>query len=142
VKSTGRRLPKSSTLTFARKAKDACPETLQPALLTLLRVIGELTREIELYEKLVSKKAETEYPQTKAIRTIHGVGPITALTFVLVLNNDRNRFRRSRDVGCYIGLRPKLSTPVENSPLFHLKIPPPRMLSTADQREAPESQFA
>jgi transposase len=75
--------------------------------LPLLQVIEELTREIELYEKLVSQKAETEYPQTKAIRTIHGVGPITALTLVLVLNNDRNRFRNSRDVGCYIGLRPK-----------------------------------
>jgi transposase len=107
VKSTGHRLPKSSTLRFARKAKDACPEALQPARLPLLRVIEELTREIELYEKLVSQKAETEYPQTKAIRTIHGVGPITALTLVLVLNNDRNRFRNSRDVGCYIGLRPK-----------------------------------
>jgi transposase len=107
VKSTGHRLPKSSTLTFARKAKDACPEALKPALLPLLRVIEELTREIELYEKLVVKKAETEYPETKAIRTIHGVGPLTALAFVLVLNNDRSRFCRSRDVGCYIGLRPK-----------------------------------
>ena len=107
VKSTGRRLPKSSTLTFARKAKDACPETLQPALLPLLRVIGELTREIELYEKLVNQKAETEYPETKAIRTIHGVGPVTALAFVLILNNDPSRFQKSRDVGCYIGLRPR-----------------------------------
>ena len=44
VKSTGHRLPKSSTLTFARKAKDACPEALKPALLPLLRVIEELTR--------------------------------------------------------------------------------------------------
>src|SRR5450432_305592 len=107
VKSTGLRLPKSSTLTFARKAKDACPEALKPALLPLLRVIEELTREIELYEKVVVKKAETEYPETNAIRTIHGVGPLTALAFVLVLNNDRSRFRRSRDVGCFIGLRPK-----------------------------------
>jgi transposase len=107
VKSTGHRLPKSSTLTFARKAKDSCPEALRPALLPLLRVIEELTREIELYEKLVAKKADTEYPETKAIRTIHGVGPLTALTLVLLLNNDRSRFRKSRDVGCYIGLRPK-----------------------------------
>ena len=107
VKSTGLRLPKSSTLTFARKAEDACPETLKPALLPLWRVIEELTREIELYEKVVVKKAETEYPETNAIRTIHGVGPLTALAFVLVLNNDRSRFRRSRDVGCFIGLRPK-----------------------------------
>jgi transposase len=107
VKSTGHRLPKSSTLTFARKAKEACPEALKAALLPLLRVIEELTREIELYEKLVAKKAETEYPETRAICTIHGVGPLTALAFVLILNNDRSRFRRSRDVGCYIGLRPK-----------------------------------
>ena len=107
VKSTGIRLPKSSTLTFARKAKEACPEVLKPALLPLLRVIEELTREIELYEKVVIHKADREYPETKAIRTIHGVGPLTAFTFVLILNNDRNRFRRSRDVGCYIGLRPK-----------------------------------
>lgn len=107
VKSTGRRLPKSSTLTFARKAKEECPEALKSALLPLLRVIEELTREIELYEKLVAQKAATEYPETKAIQTIHGVGPLTALALVLVLNNDRNRFRRSRDVGCYIGLRPK-----------------------------------
>jgi transposase len=70
-------------------------------------VIEELTREIELYEKLVAQKAETDYPQTKAILTIQGVGPLTALAFVLVLNNDRSRFHRSRDVGCFIGLRPK-----------------------------------
>jgi len=36
-----------------RKAKDACPEALAPALLPLLRVIEELTREIELYQKMV-----------------------------------------------------------------------------------------
>jgi len=72
VKSTGLRLPKSSTLTFARKAQEACPEALRAALLPLLRVIEELTREIELYEKMVAKKAETEYPETRAIRTIHG----------------------------------------------------------------------
>ena len=107
VKSAGERLPSSATLTFARKAKQACPEALQPALGPLLRVIEELTREIALYDKLVVKKAETEYPETRAIRTIHGVGPLTALTFVLILNNDRSRFRRSRDVGCYVGLRPK-----------------------------------
>jgi transposase len=116
VKSTGRRLPKSSTLTFARKAKEACPEALLPALMPLLRVIDELTREIELYEKLVVQKAETEYPETAAIRTIYGVGPLTALTFVLVLNNDRGRFPRSRDVGCYIGLRPKQRESGERSP--------------------------
>ena len=62
------------------------------------------------------QKAETEYPETAAIRTIYGVGPLTALAFVLVLNNDRDRFPRSRDVGCYIGLRPKQRESGERSP--------------------------
>jgi recombination DNA repair RAD52 pathway protein len=56
--------------------KEACPEALRPALLPFLRVIEEPTLDIELYEKMVAKKAETEYPETRAIRTIHGVGPL------------------------------------------------------------------
>ena len=106
VKSTGHRLPTSARLTFARKATEACPETLQPALLPLLRLVHTLTDEIAAYDRLVVEKARA-YPDTDAIQTIHGVGALTALAFVLVLNNDRSRFKRSRDVGCYLGLKPK-----------------------------------
>lgn len=106
VKSTGHRLPASSTVTFARKATDGCPAVLQPALMPLLRLIQSLTDEIEAYDRLVVETARG-YPETQAIQTIHGVGALTAVTFVLVLNNDRQRFKRSRDVGCYLGLRPK-----------------------------------
>jgi len=35
-----------------------------------------------------------------------------------------------------------LSTPAEISPLRRLKIPPPRKLSDADRREAPEKQLS
>jgi len=34
------------------------------------------------------------------------VGPITSLAYVLTLD-DASRFRHSRDVGCYLGMRPK-----------------------------------
>jgi transposase len=47
------------------------------------------------------------HPETQAIQTIDGVDALTAVAFVLVLNNDRSRFKRSRDVGCYVGLKPK-----------------------------------
>ncbi len=120
TKAAGRRLPDSASLTFVRKAKELCSGAVKPALLPLLRIIEELTREIELYDRMVAKKAETEYPGTQAIQTIHGVGPLTALTFVLVLNNDRRRFRRSRDVGCYIGLRPKQRESGKGSPNWTL----------------------
>ena len=106
VKSTGHRLPASPRLTFARKATEACPEALQPALLPLLRLVETLTADIAAYDRLVVETARA-YPETQAIQTIHGVGALTAVAFVLVLNNDRSRFKRSRDVGCYLGLRPK-----------------------------------
>lgn len=98
VKSTGHRLPASPTLTFARKATEACPAALQPALAPLIRLVQTLTDDIAAYDRLVVEKARA-YPETQAIQTIHGVGALTAVAFVLVLNNDRGRFKRSRDVG-------------------------------------------
>ncbi len=115
VKSTGHRLPASPTLTFARKATEACPEVLQPALLPLIRLVQTLTDDIAAYDRLVVEKARA-YPETQAIQTIHGVGALTAVAFVLVLNNDRSRFKRSRDVGCYLGLRPKQRDSGQRSP--------------------------
>jgi transposase len=106
VTSTGHRLPASPRQTFARKATEACPEALQPALLPLLRLVQTLTDEIAAYDRLVVAKARA-YPDTEAIQTIHGVGALTAVAFVLGLNNDRSRFNRSRDVGGYLGLKPK-----------------------------------
>jgi len=55
VKSSGHRLPTSAASSFARKAKRACPGVLQPTLLPLLRVVENLTREVELYDKLVAQ---------------------------------------------------------------------------------------
>jgi transposase len=55
VKSSGHRLPTSATSSFARKAKEACPGVLMATLLPLLRVVENLTREVELYDKLVAQ---------------------------------------------------------------------------------------
>jgi transposase len=115
VKSTGHRLPASSTLTFARKATETCPEALQPALLPLIRLVQTLTDDIAAYDRLVAARARA-YPETQAIQSIHGVGALTAVAFVLVLNNDRARFKRSRDVGCYLGLKPKQRDSGKRSP--------------------------
>ena len=41
-----------------------------------------------------------------ALREIAGVGPVTALAYVLTLE-DPHRFKKSRDVGPYLGLIPK-----------------------------------
>jgi transposase len=49
--------------------------------------------------------AEEIYPETKLLRQVHGVGVLSALTFVLTLE-DPSRFAKSREVGAYLGLIP------------------------------------
>ena len=62
----------------------------------------------------IQQLGQTEYPETQALLNIHGVGHLTALTFVLTLGS-KGRFS-SRDVGCYLGLRPTQFQSGEHDP--------------------------
>jgi transposase len=55
---------------------------------------------------MLGQLAKERYPEVDLLTQVHGVGILIALTFVLTVE-DPHRFRRSRDVGCYVGLRPK-----------------------------------
>ena len=105
VKAWGDALPRSTAPAFHRKAAEHLPEALHTALLPLLEVIGELTARIAVAEREVKALCDA-YPETAALRQVSGVGPITALAFVLTIE-DPARFARSRDVGAYLGLVPK-----------------------------------
>ena len=48
-----------------------------------------------------------EIPAVERLQQIPGVGPITSLYFVLSID-DPHRFRRSRDVAAFFGLRPSM----------------------------------
>ncbi len=82
------------------------PAALQPALGPLLEVIGILTQYIQEYDEALEEMAKERYPEVKLLTAVSGVGTLIALTFVLTLE-DPQRFRRSRDVGCYLGMRPR-----------------------------------
>ena len=106
VKSTGARLPSCTANYFASKVGPLIPEALQPALLPILETIATLTQQIREYDKLIEQLCMDKYPETKLLRKISGIGPITALAYVLVLE-DPKRFTKSRDVGPAIGLVPR-----------------------------------
>ena len=82
------------------------PSSLQSALQPLVTAVESLTRQIHEYDNKVAQLARSEYPETARLRQVTGVGELIALTYVLTLE-DPQRFRRSRDVGGYLGLRPK-----------------------------------
>ena len=104
VKAHGSRLPACDARSFSRKVKAAVPETLRAAIEPVLRSIEKLSEEIDALDKHVEEQAGGKYgPQTGAMRQITGVGPLTSCAFVLVIR-DPYRFRKSRQVGPYLGL--------------------------------------
>jgi transposase len=106
VKSFGARLPKCPARSFHKRAPGHIPEALLPALGPVLEQIGSLTERIRDYERQLEAIAKERYPQeTELLRQVEGVGPLTALTFVLTLE-DPYRFEKSRSVGAYLGLVP------------------------------------
>ncbi len=106
MKSFGNRLPKCSAECFATKAQPKVPPELRNALSPLLETIGQLNEQIRFYGRQVDDLAEKKYPETALLRQVKGVGPVTATAFVLRLG-DKQRFRKSRDVGPYLGLVPR-----------------------------------
>jgi transposase len=99
-------LPKCPARSFHNRATEHIPEALIPALGPILEQIGSLTHRIRDYERELETIAKEHYPQeTELLRQVEGIGPLTALTFVLTLE-DPYRFERSRSVGAYLGLVP------------------------------------
>jgi transposase len=106
VKSFGERIPACDAHSFYRKAQDSLPPALQSALEPLLKVLAELSAQIEVYDAKIEALCQDTYPETARLRQIKGVGPVTALGFVLAIETPE-RFPRSRDVGSYLGLVPR-----------------------------------
>jgi len=92
---------------------------LQQALRPLLEQIESVTEKIKESDGRIEQIAGTAYPETALLKQVRGVGTLIALTFVLTID-DRDRFQKSRDVGCYVGLRPKRSESGESQPQLRI----------------------
>ena len=105
LKSLGIRLPSPNTACFARRAR-ALLEKEHPELLAMITpslcVLDELTLRIRELDRAIEALCEERYPETHRLRAIRGVGPITALCFVLVVGHP-DRFCDAREVAAYLG---------------------------------------
>jgi transposase len=116
VKSFGHRLPKCPARSFHKNAAGHIPEALMPALGPVLEQIGSLTERIRDYDRKLEEISKESYPQeTGILRQVEGVGPLTALAFVLTIE-DPYRFERSRAVGAYLGLVPATNQSGDRDP--------------------------
>jgi transposase len=85
-------------------AGERCPilRAIADGFISAHRTLCQATAELE---RAVKENAE-KHPVARRLMTIPGVGPIVSLSFVGLVD-DPARFRRSLDVGAFLGLTPR-----------------------------------
>jgi len=105
LKSLGHPVRNPSSESFHKTVLADVPADCRPVIQPLLTVLVQVTEQIKGMEHDLVQRGKKAYPATQRLQQIAGVGPLTALCFVLKIG-DPARFGRSRDVGAYLGLCP------------------------------------
>lgn len=119
VKSLGSRVSRCSAEAFAKRAAVEVPDVLAPAVRPLLELIAELSQRIQTYDRQLADVIHHHYPVAERLQQPAGVGPLTALAYVLLVEEPR-RFAKSRDVGAYFGLVPRLDDSSDSQPQLRI----------------------
>jgi transposase len=119
VKTTGTRVRSCTAEAFVHRGGADIPNELRSALQPVLEIITELTRRIRDADHHIRTLVREQYPVAARLQQPQGVGPLTALAFALLVD-DPTRFRRSRDVGAYFGLVPRLDESSESRPQLRI----------------------
>ena len=106
LKSFGYRVKKYAAASFHRQVADQIPSELKPALQPLLEMLASIAERASSYDREIVRLSTKTYPEIALLRQVDRVGPLTALRYVLTIE-DPKRIEKSRNVGAYLGLRPK-----------------------------------
>ena len=129
AKSYGQRLRKCGTQQVSREMAAGLSAELREALEPLLTEVESLNERIKEYDRRMEQMAKKDYPEVQLLQQVKGVGELIALTYVLTIE-DPHRFRKSRDVGCFLGLRPGRRNSGQSEPQMHISKEGDRYLRT------------
>jgi transposase len=129
VKSYGERLPQCGTQQVSRELAAGLSTELREVLEPLLREIESLNERIPEYDERMEKIAKEVYPEVFLLKQVKGVGTQIALTYVLTIE-DPYRFAKSREVGCFLGLKPGRRNSGKSEPQKHISKEGDRYLRT------------
>ena len=119
AKAMGERLPKCDADQMGVLQAVSLPPKLRHVLEPLLKEVESLTEKIKDSDREIEQIARKDYPETALLQQVGGVGPLIALTFILTVE-DKDRFEKSRDIGCYVGLRPRRSDSGQSQPQLRI----------------------
>jgi transposase len=108
AKSVGERVPSCDADQMGVDRGEGLPQPLLKTLEPLLEVVESLTEKIKVSDAKIEQIARSEYPETELLKQ------------VVLTVEDRERFQKSRDVGCYVGLRPRRSDSGESQPQLRI----------------------
>src|SRR5580704_9008202 len=129
TKSYGERLPKCGTEQVSRELAAELSTELREVLEPLLKEIESLNERIKDYDARMEKMARESYPQVALLKQVKGVGTQIALTYLLTID-DPHRFAKSREVGCFLGLKPGRRDSGQSQPQMHISKEGDRYLRT------------
>jgi len=118
-KSYGERLRGCNVRNMNPEKTEGLSPELQAALEPLLAAIESVSQRIAEYNQRIENLAQQSYPQVGLLKQVKGVGTLIGLTFLLTLEDPR-RFRKSRDVGGYLGLQPGRRNSGRSEPQMHI----------------------
>jgi transposase len=84
----------------------------------LLELLDRMNPTIEELTAAVEREAR-KWPEVLRLMTHPGVGPLTALAFVLIIGTPK-RFRRGKQIGSYVGLIPEEDSSAGHQRLGHI----------------------
>jgi len=105
VKLFGCRIPACSPESIHKRALEHVPDCLQRTLKPFVGQIESLTGQIRSYDKEIARLARQDYRDSAQLEQVGGVGDLIATAYILTIV-DPSRFRRSRQVGAYLGMTP------------------------------------
>ena len=113
--SLGIDVPKCSSDAINRRVEEHVPDDLRESFAPMLIALATISAQIKQLDGDIELLAETRYPATNVVGQMKGVGALTALAFVLKVE-DPNRFTKNRSVGAYFGLAQGQQQSGDNDP--------------------------
>jgi transposase len=114
VKPTGERLRKCDADQVGEDLGAELSAEVRQWMEPLLKSVESLSQQIDEYDRQIAEIAK-RYEEVELLTQVYGVGRLIALTFILTIE-DAGRFEHSRDIGPYLGIRPKQRDSGESQP--------------------------